>query len=110
MAIRVKDALVPRGAVAGVAADAARGGGVALLPAADEVGLADEGAREADVFNLGVVQHSADELQAAQTAYQHTEYALTDLGRSLVPIIEQLRSWSNDFRPRLEKILRKKAE
>lgn len=70
-AIRVEHALVARGAVAGVAADAEGGGGVALLPAADEVGLADEGAREADVFNLGVVQHPVDELQAAQTAHQH---------------------------------------
>ncbi|MBR6330064.1 MAG: helix-turn-helix transcriptional regulator [Bacteroidales bacterium] len=39
---------------------------------------------------------------------KHTEYALTDLGRSLIPIIEQLRAWGDGFRPRLEEILKKK--
>jgi len=37
---------------------------------------------------------------------KHSEYRLTDLGRTLIPIIEQLRQWGNDFRPHLEKILR----
>lgn len=41
---------------------------------------------------------------------KHTEYSLTDLGRSLIPIIEQLRSWGNDFRPQLEKILSEKTK
>lgn len=58
------------GAVAAVAADAERGAGVALLPAADEGGLADEGAREADVLDLCGVQHVVDELQAAQAAHE----------------------------------------
>ena len=56
------------GAVTAVAADAERGAGVALLPAADEGGLADEGAREADVLDPCGVQHVVDELQAAQAS------------------------------------------
>ena len=36
---------------------------------------------------------------------RHSEYSLTDLGRSLIPIIEQLRQWGNAFRPQLEEIL-----
>ena len=39
---------------------------------------------------------------------KHTEYTLTDLGRSLFPIIEQLRTWGDGFRSRLEEILREK--
>jgi DNA-binding HxlR family transcriptional regulator len=35
-------------------------------------------------------------------------YSLTDLGRTLIPIIEQLRNWGNDFRPRMEAILKEK--
>lgn len=58
------------GVVAAVAADAERGAGVALLPAADEGGLADKGTREADVLDLCGVQHVVDELQAAQAAHK----------------------------------------
>jgi len=36
------------------------------------------------------------------------EYSFTDLGRTLIPIIEQMRTWGNDFRPTLQQILRKK--
>ena len=33
-----------------------------------------------------------------------------DLGKRLVPIIEQMRAWGNDFRPTLQQILQKKEE
>ena len=33
---------------------------------------------------------------------------LTKLVGTLIPIIEQLRNWGNDFRPRMEEILREK--
>lgn len=39
---------------------------------------------------------------------KHSEYSLTDLGRTLIPIIEQLRNWGNDFRPKLMEILKDK--
>ena len=45
------------------------------------------------------------EKRVIDSVAKHTEYSLTDLGRSLIPIIEQLRDWGNDFRPQLEKIL-----
>lgn len=68
--LRFKHALVACGAVAAVATDAERGTRVALLPAADEGGLADEGTRKADVLDLCGVQHVVDELQAAQAAHE----------------------------------------
>ena len=40
----------PRGAVAGIAADVAQEGGVALLSTTNEIGLADERAQEDDVY------------------------------------------------------------
>ena len=34
------------------------------------------------------------------------EYAITDDGRSLMPIVHMLRQWGEDFRPKMEAILR----
>ena len=42
-----------------------------MLPAVDEVGLADERAREADVGNVRLVQYLVDFLYAAQTSHKH---------------------------------------
>ena len=39
---------------------------------------------------------------------KHSEYSLTDLGRTLIPIIEQLRNWGDDYRPRLVEIMKSK--
>ena len=35
----------------------------------------------------------------------HTEYSITEVGRTLVPIIEQLEAWGDDFRPKMKEIL-----
>lgn len=57
-----------------------------------------------------LTEYGVVERRVLDPVCKHTEYALTAIGRSLVPIIEQLRSWGNGFRPQLEKILREKAE
>lgn len=35
----------------------------------------------------------------------HAEYSITDEGRSLIPIIDLLEKWGNNFRPRMKEIL-----
>ena len=35
----------------------------------------------------------------------HTEYSITEAGRTLVPINEQLEAWGDDFRPKMKEIL-----
>ncbi len=35
----------------------------------------------------------------------HSEYSITEAGRTLIPIIEQLEAWGDDFRPRMKEIL-----
>ena len=35
----------------------------------------------------------------------HAEYSITEEGRSLIPIIDMLELWGNDFRPVMKKIL-----
>lgn len=44
--------------------------------------------------------------QVINPVCKHSEYSLTDLGRTLIPIIEQLRDWGNGFRPKMEEILK----
>ena len=68
-----------------------------LIPGASERVLAQQ---LKELTEYGVV-----EKKVIDSVAKHTEYSLTDLGRSLIPIIEQLRDWGNDFRPKLEKIL-----
>ncbi len=68
-----------------------------LIPGASERVLAQQ---LKELTEYGVV-----EKKVIDSVAKHTEYSLTDLGRSLIPIIEQLRDWGNDFRPQLEKIL-----
>ena len=53
-----------------------------------------------ELMEYGVVQK-----QVIDPVCKHTEYTLTDLGRTLIPIIEQLRNWGNNFRPRMVEIL-----
>ena len=40
----------------------------------------------------------------------HSEYTLTDTGKSLLPLIDQLEAWGNEYRPRLEQITEMKKE
>lgn len=35
----------------------------------------------------------------------HSEYSLTPVGRTLLPVIEQLEKWGDSFRPAMKKIL-----
>jgi len=37
----------------------------------------------------------------------HSEYSITKTGKSLIPIINQLEEWGNNFRPEMVKILEK---
>ena len=72
------------------------------LPEASERVLAQQ---LSELMEYGVV-----EKQVIDPVCKHSEYSLTDLGRTLIPIIEQMRAWGNDFRPTLQQILQKKGE
>ena len=56
-----------------------------------------------ELIDYGVVER-----HVVDPVYKHSVYSLTDLGRTLIPIIEQLRNWGNDFRPRMLEILKEK--
>ena len=56
-----------------------------------------------ELMEYGVVQK-----RVVDTICKHSEYSLTEVGCSLIPIIEQLRDWGNGFRPRMEDILKGK--
>lgn len=70
------------------------------LPEASERVLAQQ---LSELMEYGVV-----EKKVIDPVCKHSEYSLTDLGRTLIPIIEQMRAWGNDFRPTLQQILQKK--
>ena len=36
----------------------------------------------------------------------HSEYSLTEVGKSLLPIVLQLERWGTDFRPTMKEILK----
>lgn len=38
------------------------------------------------------------------------EYSITDDGRSLMPIVRMLKQWGENFRPKMEEILRKEEQ
>ncbi|EXZ41795.1 hxlR-like helix-turn-helix family protein [Bacteroides fragilis str. 2-F-2  len=40
----------------------------------------------------------------------HSEYSITPIGETLLPIIEKLEEWGNFFRPNMEKILGMSAD
>lgn len=35
----------------------------------------------------------------------HSEYSITEIGKSLIPIIDMLEQWGDSFRPNMMKIL-----
>lgn len=35
----------------------------------------------------------------------HSEYSITETGKSLIPIIKQIEVWGDNFRPQMERIL-----
>ena len=55
-----------------------------------------------------LVEYGVIQKQVIDPVCRHSEYSLTDLGRTLIPIIEQLRNWGNDFRPKMMEILKEK--
>ena len=57
-----------------------------------------------ELMEYGVVQK-----RVIDPVCRHSEYSLTELGHTLIPIIEQLRDWGNDFRPKMEEILKEKC-
>ena len=57
-----------------------------------------------------LMEYGVIEKNVIDPVCKHTEYSLTALGQTLIPIIEQLREWGNGFRPRLEEILDGKSE
>jgi len=57
-----------------------------------------------ELLEYGVIQK-----EVLQSRCLHSEYSLTPLGRSLLPIIESMRDWGESFRPDMEKILEEKC-
>ena len=55
-----------------------------------------------------LLEYGVVEREIINPVCKHSEYHLTALGRTLVPIIEQLRTWGDGFRPKLEAILKEK--
>lgn len=55
-----------------------------------------------------LVEYGIIEKHVIDPVCKHSEYSLTDLGCTLIPIIEQLRNWGDDYRPRLVEILKDK--
>ena len=52
-----------------------------------------------------LVEYGVIEKQVIDSVCLHSEYRLTALGCTLIPLIEQMREWGNGFRPRLLEIL-----
>lgn len=57
-----------------------------------------------------LMEYGVVEKRVIDPICRHSVYSLTELGRTLIPIIEQLRKWGNDFRPRLEELMKEKEE
>jgi len=55
-----------------------------------------------------LLEYGVVEREIIDPVCKHSEYRLTELGRTLVPIIEQLRTWGDGFRQKLEAILKEK--
>ena len=72
-----------------------------LMPEASQRVLAQQ---LKELMEYGVIQKTV-----IDPVCKHSEYSLTDLGRTLIPIIEQLREWGNGFRPKMEEILAKRT-
>ena len=52
-----------------------------------------------------LMEYGVVEKRVVDPVCRHSEYSLTPLGRTLLPIIDGLRQWGNDFRPQMEQIL-----
>lgn len=55
-----------------------------------------------------LVEYGVVEKCVINTVCRHTEYKLTELGCTLIPIIEQMRDWGNGYRPKLMDVLASK--
>lgn len=58
-----------------------------------------------ELMEYGVVQK-----QVIDRVCRHSEYSLTELGHTLIPIIEEMRQWGNNFRPHLQHILAQRSD
>ena len=56
-----------------------------------------------------LMEYGVVEKKVIDPVCKHSEYSLTDLGRTLIPVIEQLRQWGNCFRPKMEEILARRS-
>ena len=52
-----------------------------------------------------VINQQLKELEIFSELPPHSEYSITETGKSLLPVIEQLEKWGDGFRPTLKKIL-----
>ena len=52
-----------------------------------------------------LVDYGVVEKKVISTTCKHSEYSLTELGCSLIPLIEQMRDWGLACKPTLESIL-----
>lgn len=56
-----------------------------------------------------LVEYGVIEKHVINPVCKHSEYYLTELGHTLIPIIEQLRNWGDGFRPKMMEILKKNS-
>jgi len=55
-----------------------------------------------------LVEYGVVERQVADPFSRCSLYSLSELGKSLIPIIEQVRNWGEGYRPHLEEIIQQK--
>lgn len=57
-----------------------------------------------------LVEYGVVEKCIISNSLKHSEYHLTELGKTLIPIIEGMRNWGNGFRDCMKKILAEKCK
>lgn len=55
-----------------------------------------------------LTEYGVIEREVVDAVKKHSEYRLTERGKTLTPIISAMRSWGEGFRPQLREILDKK--
>ena len=66
---------------------------------------ADANARVIDQQLKELEKHGAIRKKIYAELPPHSEYSITDTGRSLIPVIKQLETWGDAFRPKMKEIL-----
>ena len=67
--------------------------------------FADANARVIDQQLKELEKHGAIRKKIYAELPPHSEYSITDTGRSLIPVIKQLETWGDAFRPKMKEIL-----